>query len=302
MRTHRSRALAAIVVTLAALLLHAPVAHAQQATTGTTQHRLNWRWHRFGVVDYAVTAVLVASYLTVEFAVPPPTEPNWRGGILFDESLRDEMVAKSRAGRDRAAIVSDVLTLAPQAIAAIDTVIVPLVFDNGNFDVATRMALIDIQAIATIGLFSRGGHRFVARERPDVAPCTTDGGYNGLCLGGRYAGFPSGHAASAFGGAGLVCAHHARLPLYGGGAPDVLVCVAAMGMATTASVLRITADRHYMSDVIVGTTLGVGVGFLWPFFFHYRELEQRTEQAEHGFTLEPAVSEHTIGLNASGWF
>jgi membrane-associated phospholipid phosphatase len=301
-RSSRIAALTAFTV-LAALLLRAPAAGAQTKPAAPTARRLDWQWHRFGVVDYALTAVLTASYLTVEFAVPPPTEPKWRGHILFDESVRDAMVAESRTGRDRAAIVSDILTLAPQLIVAVDTVLVPLVFDNGNFDVALQMALIDIQAIASIGLLSRGGHRFVARERPDVSPCTSDREYHGLCLGGRYASFPSGHTASAFGGAGLVCAHHARLPLYGGGAPDVVVCVAAVGMAGTASMLRVTSDRHYISDVIVGTALGVGLGFVVPYFVHYRKPSAtNTRQTDAGWMLQPTVNEHTLALGLTGWF
>jgi membrane-associated phospholipid phosphatase len=303
--TTRSLRIAAFTAAalLAAPLLRAQSAGAPSKTAHAPAHRLDWQWHRFGVVDYALTAVLVASYLTVEFAVPPPTEPKWRGGILFDASVRDAMVADSRTGRDRAAIVSDILTLAPQFIAAVDTVVVPLVFDNGNFDVALQMALIDIQAIASIGLLSRGGHRFVARERPDVSPCTSDQEYHGLCLGGRYASFPSGHTASAFGGAGLVCAHHAHLPLYGGGAPDAVVCVAAVGMAGTASLLRVTSDRHYISDVIVGTGIGVGLGFVVPYFVHYRKPSTTTGgRADSGWLLQPTVNEHTLALGVTGWF
>ena len=190
-------------------------------------------------------------------------------------------------------------------MAAVDTIVVPLVFDNGNFDVAVQMALIDIQAFASIGLLSRGGHRFIARERPDVSPCTSDREYHGLCLGGRYASFPSGHTASAFGGAGLVCAHHARLPLYGGGAPDVVVCVAAASLATTASLLRVTSDRHYISDVIVGAGLGVGLGFVVPYFVHYREA-RRAEEASRQRLDAPTNRERNhadarhVGLVLSG--
>jgi hypothetical protein len=38
-------------------------------------------------------------------------------------------------------------------------------------------------------------------------------------------------------------------PLYGGGAPDVAVCVATTAMAVGNGFARIVADRHYASDV-----------------------------------------------------
>ena len=83
-----------------------------------------------------------------------------------------------------------------------------------------------------------------------------------------------------------------RLPLYGGGASDIVVCVAAMSMATTASLLRVTSDRHYISDVIVGTGLGLGLGFALPFFFHYREQDEpNAGRAERGWKLSrPSAS------------
>lgn len=286
-----------------AIVLVPRCANAAEPAAPRDHHRLKWRWHRFTAAEYVLTGVLAATYLTIEFGVKPPSEANWRGGILFDDDVRDAMVANSRAGRDRAAIASDIFTVAPQLIAAFDTVVVPLAFDDWNFDVAAQMGIIDIQTVAIIGLFSRIGHRFIARERPDVEPCRSDREYNGLCLRGALASFPSGHTASAFGGAGLVCAHHAHLPLYGGGIQDVLVCVAASAMATTAGVLRLTSDRHYASDVLVGAAFGVGAGFALPYFVHYRKPEGQPEQRpQSGWGLEPIVTQDSVMLGVSGFF
>jgi hypothetical protein len=37
----------------------------------------------------------------------------------------------------------------------------------------------------------------------------------------KFQSFISGHTLMAFTGAGLICAHHSHLPLYGGGVPVV---------------------------------------------------------------------------------
>src|SRR6185369_8075255 len=93
-----------------------------------------------------------------------------------------------------------------------------------------------------------------------------------LCeKGKKFAGFPSGHAVSAFTAAGLSCVHHAHLPLYGGGLPDALACAAALTVASGVGVVRIMGDRHYVSDVIVGAAIGFLVGFGLPSLLHYRE-------------------------------
>jgi membrane-associated phospholipid phosphatase len=41
-----------------------------------------------------------------------------------------------------------------------------------------------------------------------------------------------------------------------------------MTAATAASLLRISADKHYLSDVLAGAVVGGGLGFAVPWFFH----------------------------------
>jgi len=264
-------------------------------------HRLTWKWSRFSLVDYLVTAVVGGVYFYLEFATKTPEDPNWRGGILFDDGVRDALVAESPSGRDRAAVASDFMTLAPQVLAFVDALAVPLVTDHANWDVAWQMTAINLESIAITGLLSRSGHRLIARERPDVAPCQEDAGYHGLCFGGSNASFPSGHTAAAFAGAGLVCAHHLNVPLYGGGASDPAACVTMTALATTSGVLRITSDRHYASDVIVGATIGAGAGFVLPMLVHYRKVEPAPKRAFR-FTITPVASDTTLGGSIRGVF
>jgi hypothetical protein len=61
--------------------------------------------------------------------------------------------------------------------------------------------------------------------------------------------------------------HHAYLHLYGSRIGDALACVAAEGTAAAVGVLRTVADKHYLSDVLVGlgvgTLSGVGIPLLY---------------------------------------
>ncbi len=69
--------------------------------------------------------------------------------------------------------------------------------------------------------------------------------------------FFSGHAAISATGAGLTCANHTRIALWGNRVADISACVLASLNALTTATTRVVADRHYASDVI----LGAGVGF-----------------------------------------
>jgi membrane-associated phospholipid phosphatase len=70
--------------------------------------------------------------------------------------------------------------------------------------------------------------------------------------------FPSGHAATAFAAATtyLVMAHRERLPHRGRNA--VLLYVGAVGVSS----LRVSAGKHFPTDVMAGAALGTGIGWL----------------------------------------
>lgn len=50
--------------------------------------------------------------------------------------------------------------------------------------------------------------------------------------------------------------------------PLRLVWGGGMIFATLTARLRMAADRHYLSDVLVGSAVGSAAGFLMPYFFH----------------------------------
>jgi hypothetical protein len=102
--------------------------------------------------------------------------------------------------------------------------------------------------------------------------------------------------------AGLICAHHLNVPLYGGGAPDLAACGAAVGLGLATGVMRMTADRHYASDIIVGSVIGFGGGFGLPLLLHYRGLEATRRVAGATVTLFPKADSDQLGMGLYGWF
>jgi hypothetical protein len=73
--------------------------------------------------------------------------------------------------------------------------------------------------------------------------------------------FPSGHSAGAWTVATIVADeyHHRRS-----------VQIAAYGIATAVSLARFTGGNHYLSDVLVGSAIGFGIG-QYVYHAHHRE-------------------------------
>ena len=96
---------------------------------------------------------------------------------------------------------------------------------------------------------------------------------------GRFRSFPRGHTYSGFVGAGLSCAFHEHLNLFANEWYDSVTCAALLATATATGVLRMGADKHYASDVVVGAALGVTVGYLLPTTLHVAKVYARGRES-----------------------
>lgn len=95
---------------------------------------------------------------------------------------------------------------------------------------------IDVTALKTI----------THRQRP-----TVDNGQGEFFDEDRGDSFPSGHAISAWSLATVISEEYHKRPL---------VRVTAYGLATAVSIARYTGRNHFLSDVLVGSALGYGIG------------------------------------------
>src|SRR5690606_33116472 len=120
---------------------------------------------------------------------------------------------------------------------------------HGDAELAWEMTAMNMQALAVTNFFTDLTKNTVRRKRPDGAHCTDEATCN---VQDRSASFFSGHTSMSFTAAGLTCAHHGAVDLYGGGAGDTIACVAAVSLASLTGVMRIAADRHHTTDVMLG--------------------------------------------------
>jgi len=227
----------------------------------------NEAWPTFRPAEYVVTAAAGTAALLAFFALPLREEPRWTGGILFDDAARDALRVRSPAARDRVRTLSDVLAVSTVAWVGVDSLLVPLAKRSGS--VASQLTLMDAEAFAMSTLVTMTMYKTIGRARPSYADCVKDPAFDPLCDSGSTASFPSGHTSAAFTAAGLSCAHHLHLPLYGGGFADELACGGAIALASATAALRVMGDRHYVSDVFVGAAIGFGTGFAVPTLLHY---------------------------------
>jgi membrane-associated phospholipid phosphatase len=121
------------------------------------------------------------------------------------------------------------------------------------------------------------------RERPDHGDGT--GGFwpRGPSDFSAAGSFPSGHSASSWALARVIADEY----------PGWLTSVGAYGFATLISASRITARRHFPSDVLVGGVFGYLIGG------YVIRHHSSTDQAETSYSVMPIIddSHRTYGLN-----
>ena len=251
------------------------------------EHRLVWRdeWPKFQPSEYAYTSALWLSYLAVELWAPAIDEPRWQRPLPGDTITRNLLVASTRKGRESAGLWSDVLWIGTQVQVWLDSAAVPLFLDDLNVEVAAQITLMNAEAMGPTGLISRLMHRTIGRERPGKIGCRRDKHYERTCGLPDAASFPSGHTSASFVAAGLSCAHHQYLGLYGHPAADGAMCAAMLLASSGNGVLRLVADRHWLSDVIVGAAIGFGLGYGLPTLLHYGYEGPLTREAPGALTL-----------------
>ena len=229
----------------------------------------------------AVTAVLALR--------PQPRDARWSSGILFDDAVRRGLRLESAANRHAARRVGDVTYYAaPLLPLIIDPLLVSLA-GRGDSKAALNLELVGLEAFSYAGLTSFVSTRISVRERPDTTECRRRHPDGAGCVADTEA-FWSGHTSIAAASAGLVCANHHYMPLWGSPVADASACALAATSAVVTGVTRLAADRHYATDVIMGLGVGFGFGYAVPVLLHY-------SRKKSGLTL--AIQPDNYGSGAS---
>jgi hypothetical protein len=235
---------------------------AGNAAGGTTAGQ--WPYRRASIPEYLFAAGATAGTLYIERANGKPEKANWTARNDFDEGIRDALRLGNRDARDVAHMTSNILMASMIAAPVVESFAVHGVRDS-HWDVMWQTQMINLESFTFTGLVSSVMQNFIARERPFVRNCAF-----GVCEGiQENRSMPSGHVAFGFAGAGLLCTHHKYQNYYNSQTTDTAICASGLAVATLDGLLRIVSDRHYATDVLAGTAIGLFSGFILPRIFHY---------------------------------
>lgn len=113
-----------------------------------------------------------------------------------------------------------------------------------------QAALASLLAAALAGVATNCFRLTLGRPRPHAVDEGIEHRLHGLKLGSKFHGFPSGHSATAMGSTTALAV------IYPPAAIPVLILGSSVGYS------RMMLNRHYPSDVIMGSCLGITAGFL----------------------------------------
>jgi membrane-associated phospholipid phosphatase len=227
-------------------------------------------WSHAGMADYAIS-LFAADAIGLYIMVGQNSEPalHWTQPILFDKAFRSLLQGSTPTVRNDAGTASWVGFGAVVGYTLID---VPYAGVRYGPQMAWDLAWQDGTALSLATLVDLTLRDVVGRARPEIYDCLSSGKSTSSCLAGNTEAtrsFPGGHVAIVSTAATLTCTQHLALHLYG--SPwDAVACASAITADVAVGTLRMVADVHWASDIVVGSGLGFLIGYGVPTLMHLR--------------------------------
>lgn len=224
--------------------------------------------HHDLAVDVSVTAALTASLVVwgvvikPELAAPTCTICDGDNGKVnaVDDSFRSWL---RQSPSSPAGAISDVLTYGVAPVTGIALAIAVPVSDGRGNEAALNTLLV-VEATLAFAVLQQGLTVLLPRERPAAHAAQGDERESAVRRHSSFESFPAGHNGSAF----AIAAAGGTIATMRGYRLAPLVWIAGGALALFTSYLRIAADRHYFTDVAIGSALGIGTGIAIPLLFH----------------------------------
>lgn len=232
------------------------------------------RWEKPTSEDYVLTVGGVVSAWSLRFTNANLSEPRWSLMVPFEESVRTALRGSSRETIETMRTASDVLLYS--LLLAPFVVDMPIgVGRHGSRGFELGVIALHTEAFAM--LITEASKYLFSRARPYSYTCAGDEPDWRCGSKSLDESMISGHSAGAFSGAGLMCSFHVRGELAGNTAVDYSLCLASLALASTTAVLRIATDDHHVVDVVLGSLVGLVVGYGLPIWLYGMGEEPETD-------------------------
>lgn len=162
--------------------------------------------------------------------------------MLFDQDIRDWAQEQRTGSSDRASSVFTVFGNGAVLLglsAAIYTV-----GEIDHDDGLRKTALLSLESLATASFISWTTKMITGRARPYTGE--SSGSFHPFTLESRFWSFPSGHATAAFSVATIIALQ----------SRPAFIDIAAYSLASLAAISRVHDNKHWASDVFIGSALG----------------------------------------------
>lgn len=223
-------------------------------------------------VDIPVTTVLVGGWLVSEFAVKKElaqSQCRWCETNGFDTWVRSAFnprLLPSADGQHDFHVASNMVGFValPAVLVGLDAV---LSARDGSFlETFPVDLLLVVESMFSALALNQAVKFAVARARPYSIGATPQM----IALGGDIAdnnlSFFSGHSTFAF----ALASSAATIAYLRGYRLWWLAWLVGVPLATATAVLRLAADKHWASDVLIGSSIGMIFGMVLPTFLHGR--------------------------------
>jgi membrane-associated phospholipid phosphatase len=181
--------------------------------------------------------------------------------IATDQSTGDEIAESHRQLQ-----ASRFISYAGSAYGAGGVALTFYLFGRATHDERAReTGILGAEALVDSGIVVTALKEITQRSRPLSGISRSD-----FFDGGS--SFPSGHSIAAWSLATVVANEYHDRPL---------VQIAAYGIAGAVSVARFTGEKHYLSDVLIGSAMGYGIG-RYVYHAHHRRILDTGAQEESG--------------------
>ena len=218
------------------------------------------------------SGVLGAGWLLSEFVFKKQLAPatcRWCATNGFDTAVRvafNPSLSPSASGIVPAHVVSNLVgfILLPVAVLGLDAL---LAWRDGVF---LQTFLIDVVLILEATLSAQGLNQAVKFSVGRARPYTIDASQELLAEGHDVAdnnlSFFSGHSTLTF----ALVSSAATVAGLRGYRQAWLLWAVGLPLAATTAILRLAADKHWTTDILLGSAIGVATGMLLPTLLHGR--------------------------------